>query len=261
MMKSSRIGACLIVLVVSLSPGYVAADTIFGIYAGAGAWFSEYNGDFSSDDAVDINLGDDLSFDKDNANSFYVAIEHPIPVLPNFRVQRTEVAIDENSELASQIEFDGAEFSSTEEVTAKLDLTHTDLTLYYEVLDNWVSLDLGVTVRVFDGEVLLQGTTIDPDTSEPVFARQEIDVPIPMLYGKARFDLPFSGLAVEAEGNILEVSGNGVADATLKLAYEAKFGIGAEIGYRVFQLTLDDQDDLNAEVTIDGIYIGLSLHI
>jgi len=99
------------------------------------------------------------------------------------------------------------------------------------------------------------------ETGEPIFASQEIDVPIPMLYGKAKFELPLTGFAVEAEGNMLEISGNGITDATVKLAYESKLGLGVELGYRVFQLTLEDGDDLEAEVTVDGVYLGISLHI
>lgn len=258
---SNRVKGLPLMCILSLSPGYVAADTLFGIYAGVGGWFSEYDGDFSSDESIDIDLIDDLSFDRDDANSIYVAIEHPVPLVPNLRLQRTEISIEESSELATQIDFDGTNFSSSENVTAELDLTHTDVTLYYEVLDNWVSLDLGFTVRAFDGEVLIEGETIDIATGEPIFAREEIDVPLPMLYGKAKFELPFTGFAVEAEGNILEVSGNGITDATIKLAYESKLGLGAELGYRVFQLTLDDEDDLNADITIDGVYVGVSLHI
>ena len=33
-----------------------------------------------------------------------------------------------------------------------LDLTHTDATFYYELLDNVVDLDLGLLRRLFDGE-------------------------------------------------------------------------------------------------------------
>lgn len=253
-------GLALAVLLISY-PGYVVADTLFGIYAGVGAWFTEYDGDVASEDGVDINLIDDLNFDKNDANSIYVAIEHPVPMLPNFRIQRTEISIDESSELDSQIEFDGVAFPLKENVSAELDLTHTDATLYYEVLDNWVSLDLGITVRAFDGVVNIEGESIDVDTGEPIFASQEIDVPIPMLYGKAKFELPFTGFSVEAVGNMLEVSGNGITDATVKLAYESKLGIGAELGYRVLKLTLEDDDDLEAEVTVDGAYLGISLHI
>ena len=161
--------------------------------------------------------------------------------------------------MGTDIVFDGRSFSTNEDIVSTLDLTHTDATLYYELLDNWVSLDLGLTVRAFEGEASIEG--IDSSSNEPVVAQQDIDVPIPMLYGKAKFELPFTGFAVEAEGNLIQVSGNGITDLSVKLGYESKIGLGAELGYRQFALELDDEDDFSAEINVDGIYLGLSLHI
>jgi outer membrane protein len=152
--------------------------------------------------------------------------------------------------LTRDIDFDGSVFRVSDDVSAEADLTHTDATFYYEVLDNWVSLDLGFSVRLFDGFVEIQ--------SAAESAREDLDEPIPMLYAKFRFDLPLTGLSVDAEANGIGYSGNTLIDASLRLAYESGIGLGVEAGYRSMRLELDE--DIEGDIDLSGLFAGINFH-
>lgn len=209
-----------------LTPQLSQADTLFGIYAGAFAWQSELSGDVNIDNspALDVN---DLGIDDDTNNSIFIAVEHFIPFIPNVKLAQTALEFSAGGNL--------------------VDFSHTDATLYYELLDNWVSLDLGLTARIFDGEVKLP-------------AAQDLSGTVPLLYAKAQFDLPFTGLSAGVEGNFLGFDGNNLRDLDARINYEVAAGFGVAIGYRTFGLELDALDDIDADVTAKGAYIGATFH-
>ena len=146
------------------------------------------------------------------------------------------------------------------EIDAEIDLDMTDLTLYYEVLDNFVSLDIGLTGRLLDGFVQAAEVTVN-DISATV-DRINIETVIPMLYASARFDLPFSGLAVGVRGNAIAFEGNNLTDLEAFVHLEFDFipfvDIGIQGGFRSLTLDIDDLDDLNSDATIDGAFVGLT---
>ena len=238
-----------------LVPQMAVSDTIFGVYAGGGVWSTDVDGDFTfvgvgGNDEID--LSEDLDLEGESNTVLYVAVEHPLPFIPNIKLQRSEMTSDSTTTLTESIDFDDVTFPVNEVVNSTIDLSHTDATLYYELLDNWVSLDVGLTIRLFDGEIDISSES-DPTLTDTL----EIDAPIPMLYGKAQIDLPFSGFSVAAELNTLGV----VSDLTIKGAYESPYRFGVEAGYRTFSVSLDDVDDLDTSIDVDGIYMGLTLHI
>lgn len=225
---------------------YPAAADVVGWRLGANAWAQQYEGDVASGGAS-VDLEDELGYDDETGFNGYIALEHPVPLLPNVMLQRTEMDADARG-FVEDLEFDGIEYSG--EVRSSLDLTHTDVTLYYEILDNWVNLDLGLTGRVFD-----DGVTIT-DVTTGLTGELDIDYVIPLVYAQARFDLPLSGLSVGIEGNAVSYDDDTLYDARLNIAYTFGFGLGIEGGYRVIDFEYDDDDEF-ADVTIDGVYGGL----
>lgn len=239
-------------VVLALASG-AQADTILGVYASAGVWDAGISGNLHSEGAfsTDIDAKGDLNLKDDNQTVVSIALEHPIPVVPNILLRHTPLKFAGRN--TTTVNFDNQNFTGV--VDSKVDLTHTDATLYYEILDNWVNLDLGLTARLFDGVVRIHTDT--PNRTGEV----DIDAPIPMLYAKAQFDLPFSGLKFAVEGNAVGYSGNTLTDFTAKVGYESKFRVGVEGGYRRFALELDDVDDFTGDLTVDGPYLAVTLHI
>ncbi len=228
------------------------ADTL-GFRIGAYNWAQEYSGDIQSSvsaiDEVDIN--DDLGLDDESGNTFYIALEHPIPLIPNIRLQQTELEVEESSSPTKTFSFEGQTYNITDQITTTSDLSHTDATLYYELLDNWISIDFGLTIRQFNEGIKLSSTT---STSE-----LDIDATIPMLYVGAKAELPLTGLYVGAEVNGISIGDASLMDYKAGLGYETSIGLGIEAGLRSFEIDYDD-DDEQANLTIDGAFVGVFYH-
>ena len=229
----------------TLLPTLAQADTILGWRMGANVWQQNYSGDVQSGPSK-IDIEDDLGYDEETGYNLYVSLEHPIPLLPNILLQRTQIDADASGNVVG-FEFEGIIYSG--DVNSTLELTHTDATFYYEPLDNWVNLDVGVTARVFENGVSIT------DVTTGLTGELDIDYVIPLVYAQARFDLPFSGLSLGVEGNAISYDDDTLYDVKLNLAYEFAFGLGIEAGYRAFDLDYDDNDEF-ANLTIEGAYAG-----
>ncbi len=227
--------------------GSWAHADIVGVGASVSYWNSDVSGDAATNgDVVDLENDLDLSSD-DNAN-VTLYFEHPVPLLPNVRVNYTSLELDGEGELSAN--FDGIALGTT--VQSDLELDQLDLTLYYEVLDNWVNLDLGLTVRDLSGELTVRDTA-------GVFAvsETEIDAVVPMGYLAARFDLPFTGVSVGGDINGIAYSGDAVYDLNVYGQYELSL-LQLRAGYR--QLTIDyEDDDDKLDVDIDGPFLSAGL--
>lgn len=226
-----------------------AADTIAGLYAGAGIWHAGPGGHLGST-AADV---DTLGFSTESNAFAYAAVEHPVPLLPNVKLQHSRLASRGEGTLSGEFRLDEVEFSAGEPVSTDLDLTHTDAVLYYELLDNVVSLDLGLTIRVFDGHARV--ASHDRSLNESV----DIDLAIPAAYGRVLFGLP-RGFSLGAAANIVGYSGNSLTDlaAYVAYSYESAVDVGAELGYRRFGVRLDD--DAETDVEMGGPYVTATLH-
>ena len=235
--------------------GTASADTLIGIYAGAGSIDFDTSGTFRDlqDDGTEIDLEDDLNLGGDNGNYYYIALEHGVPVLPNIKISRTELDESARSELSRNITFDDITFPATANVNSSMDLSHTDFTFYYEVLDNWLNLDLGLTARKFDGGIQSQATYFNTR----VTAVLDMEFTTPLLYAKGQINLPLNGLYVAGDINWAGYEGTNFYDVWAKAGYVFKFGLGLEVGYRKMQLDADDIEDLEADVTIDGNYVAV----
>lgn len=226
--------------------GSAQAD-LLGLKLSAYSWHPDIEGTVRSG-AIDVDLENDLGYDDDRYTVVAAAFEHPIPLLPNVLLAHTDMSTDERSRLTRSFDFDGEIYVVGQNVGSELDLTHTDLTLYYELLDNWVSLDAGLTIRHFS-----EGVSIASSTAS---ASLDLDETLPMLYVSARFDLPFSGFYAGADFNGVSYSDNDLVDYRVHLGYVTNIGLGLELGLRTFDLNYDD-DDEEADVKFQGAYGAL----
>ena len=227
-----------------------ARADVIGFAVGANYWEPELSGDFSSAGAADIDLSDDLDVDDPTSSSIVLTLEHPIPFLPNVKYQNVDLDSSGRNTLSTNISFEGQTYTAGETVSTDFDLTHDDIVLYYEVLDNWVNLDIGLDVKTFDGEIALSGSTNTTESSV------DIDETIPLLYVAARFDLPFSGFYVGAELSTLSFDDSSAADTTVVLGYKSDIGFGIEGGIRSFGLEFDDVEDVDSNIEYEGAFIN-----
>jgi len=250
-MKTTRSVLALSALLV-LGMTSVRADLI-GFKIGANYWEPELTGSITGDTVGDtpIDLVGDLGLEDPTSSNLVLTLEHPVPLLPNLRYQSIELD-SMGSNIQGGLTFNDTVFPAGL-VNTTFDLSHDDIVLYYELLDNWVSLDFGLDIKIFDGEVSLDDGGI---ITESVL----IDETIPLLYLSARFDLPFSGFYIGADLIGASTSDNSLEDTSIMLGYESDSGLGLEGGFKKFSLEINDVTDINADLEYDGIYLNGYYH-
>lgn len=227
------------------------ADTFFGIYLGAGTWESGFTGSFTTGSEV-IDLEQDLGFETNRNNFMYAAVEHPLPLIPNILISQTVVEHNASGALSRDITFLNTTYTVTENVDSVVDLTFSDATFYYEILDNWISLDLGISARQFDGMISISSNS----QTESV----EVDTIAPMLYAYTRINLPFTGLYASGRLYTVALDGNSINDLNVNIGYESMLGAGFEIGYREISFGIEDIDSLNTDISVQGPYAAATFH-
>ncbi len=220
----------------------VSNADVLGFSVGANYWQYDMDGTMRSPLAANDSVG--IAFDDSSVNIF-AAFEHPVPFLPNVRLQQN------NIQAAGLIPVSDASFLNGElvYVSGDIDLSHTDVSLYYEILDNWVNLDLGLTAKYFDGYSRFKYEAVIDDESD-------FDDWIPMVYGQAQFDLPFTGFSTAATVSALSFDSNHVTDLDVALKYQNKLGFGADLGYRTMDIDLKNINSFKSDLKIDGFYLG-----
>lgn len=225
----------------------LSADFV-GLNIGAKHWTPDISGSFSSEGDSTIRLEDDLGYNDYNATSLNISFEHPVSMLPNVKYSGSN--LDASSSSNTSVTFNGQPYSGN--VESNLDLSHNDIVLYYELLDNWINIDLGLDLKKFDGKVSIS----DGANTDSI----DVDETIPMLYLAARFDLPLTGFYVGANIQQLSIGDNSSEDSSLMIGYESKVGLGIEGGFKTFSIDLEDANDLNTNLEYDGLFLNGYLH-
>lgn len=229
-------------------PPSVYADVV-GVYVGGNYWDVDADGSIASAN----EQAADFDFEQEGQNSLYIAIEHPVPLLPNLKIRQNDLD-SEGTANVTGFEFNNVTFNGS--VATQLDLSHTDFIMYYELADNVISFDLGLNVKYFDGSAQVSSTT---DTT-----RVDLSTPLPMAYIALGGSLPFTGLSAKAEASVLSFKDSEVADFQAELKYDfvdnVAVDLGLTLGYRRMSLKLDDVDDIDTDLTFSGPYIGLEAH-
>ncbi|WP_173911925.1 TIGR04219 family outer membrane beta-barrel protein [Acinetobacter sp. Marseille-Q1618] len=215
---------------------------ILGLSSFAQADFIGLKGDISYwnvDGKANIdekNLADQ-DLDRKGTVQVSAAFEHPVPILPNVKVKYTNL----------DTETDRNELSKTD-----INLDHTDLILYYEILDNIIKADIGVGATRLNGDVKQFGTSVDVDEYSPI------------IYAEVGGKLPFTGLSAKAEATYTNVNDVKITDAQAEVQYNfvqsMLLDLGAKVGYRVMNIELDDIDKRDMKFEFKGPYIGLDAH-
>ena len=224
------------------------ADFIGGSVEAA-YWYAGVGGDMTAGNTT-VDAEDDLGFGDDSNFEVAVTVEHPVPLIPNVRLKFTDIDQTEKDNLS--VTFDQGAAAVTGDVKTNLDLSHADLILYYEILDNWVSVDIGLDVKVFDGKLEIEETTGANVSST------DIDEILPLLYASAEFELPLTDLSFGAELSALSYSDNSIYDG--KIRFRQGFSLAfIELGYRQMGIKVEDISDTDIDVNFGGVYLSTGL--
>ena len=233
-----------------LIPSIASADLVI---VNGNSWDYEVSGKIRDSATVgfEVDLKTDL-FLQDKKQTFVLAyIEHPIPVLPNIRIGSTSLSTTGSGDAIKTFTYNNQTFNINTPITSSLNLDHTEIALYWNVLDNVVGFDLGLNVKSFDGAVKLDTTGVS--------VNEVFDETVPMLYAGLQIELPY-GLQIAGDMSYIAYDGSSFTDTLVRLRYTSDYIIGAEIGYRSFVIDYEDTT-ANEYVDIDfsGPYVGLHL--
>ena len=189
------------------------------------------------------------NFGWGSENSFVLKgyIEHPIPVLPNIRAVYSKLS-HSGSGTVTNLKFGDKTFNA--DIATDIDLDIVDATLYYEILDNWLNLDLGLNAKYINGPAYVENDFQGRSDTD-------FSVVLPTLYAKARVDIPMSDLSFQAEGDMVTYSGNTLYDLYLTARYTFALGLGLEAGVKMVKLKLDDVEDITADIDFKGVYAAV----
>lgn len=231
-----------LILFILFSSNVLKAD-VLGFSFGVQYWNYDLEGRVRSP-LVDNNQVA-INFNDNNDINPFIVFEHPVPFLPNFKLQQNTIESRGLFPVSDPSFMDGEEIL----VHGDINFSHVDLMLYYEILDNWLNLDLGISAKYFDGYQRYQYAT-------EINNGLDFDHLIPMVYLKGQFDLPLTGLSAAATVKTLSFDSNNVTDIELALKYKLKFGLGVDVGYRSLDIDLKNINSFKSDMKMEGIFVG-----
>lgn len=226
---------------------FTFADTLggevsMGLYSHAVDGTSRYK----AKDSVDFK--DTLEFSSTEDIFFKVYIEHPLPLVPNVKLAYHRLSYKGEALVSSVSWGELQNFSGT--ISSNSSLTYTDITLYYELLDNWIAVDSGVTFRSLKGDMAI-GSRLSNDSLS-------YSESIAMLYAKARLYIPSTDISLQGEFNLTPLGSTSSYDIELSARYTFDLGIGVELGYKSLYLESDAlASRLTTDFSISGPYAAV----
>jgi outer membrane protein len=240
-----------VLILTALLPAGVMAET--GITLGTRLGTSDVNGTLryqSVDPADDIDINNDLGYQDSQPVNYYLQLEHPLPLLPSARIDHSELDDSASGQLTRTVNYGGSSFTVGESIDSSVQVSRTDIILYYSIFDTVANIDVGVNARYIDSKTSLAGSLGGNETAS-------ISGWVPMFYAGVGMDLPLSGLSLGADGSFAGYQGNHLYDVKLRASYTTDWNLGADLGYRRMRLDLEDFDDSYADIAFDGPFAGV----
>ncbi len=229
--------------------GTLQADTVLGLTMSVDAWDMDSDGAFA-----DSNNLQDFDHGSETPAVFSFSLEHPVPLVPNFRLRFTDLSSSGRTNLDTSFDFDGVTYPVNARLGTEFNLQSSDFIFYYELLDNdTISFDLGLNGKYLDGDIQVS------DGSQS--SRESFAGVVPMLYGAVEFGIPASRFSVFGDFNLLSIGDHTLRDYTAGAAYTLVDNMAVDFsvrgGYRRFNLELDDLDGIHADWSFDGLFLGV----
>jgi len=233
------------------------ADTLLGLYLGGQVWANQAKGTFGEGEIDQATF----NFDDETQGSFFVALEHPIPLIPNIKISSTTLDTVGGTTIDDRFIFENVPYDDNSLLDTTFDASYIDYTFYYEVFDNeLITFDFGITARDFESQINVVGESSGIKESTDL----AVSGILPLLYVNTIIGLPFTGFNVFAEANFLSYDDNTVYDYQVGVSYEVLDNLAVDLnvtlGYRAVTLELNDIDDLYSDLTFEGVFAGVVVH-
>ena len=290
--KSHKVTSAILIGCHLFSSSNVLANPLLQLRFGGGKWFASIDGDFGSSDTP--ITASEFGFDDEDANFFYASIEHGFSLLPFIALSKLDYTQSTSLAAPRDLTLDTVTFSADTAILAEIDLSYSQVSFYYPILDNWLRLDFGLTARNYDGLVRISipedtdagapaddtmedipdgADTMDEEMPDTMDGEGETDVSatqeqldlsgtIPLARLNTQLNFPGSNWHLNFWTDYSRFSGNTFSEWDGSLGYlsngqSIKYNI--EIGYRKNTITTNDIDNFTADITIDGFYANLGI--
>lgn len=265
MIMKKKIAAIAVGLVLSSTQAFALIG--FNVQAGGGLWMSGMNTATISDEASSTTAN--ISLTNDNSLYGYIRFTHPIPLVPNLRVETLQFSTSGSASLTMDIL--GYSVSSTNQTLA-ITLNQTDYTVFWGagplslLTLGIIDLEWGIDVKMIDGSLSYPGITTGAFTA-----------PIPMAHLGAVVNIgaiPVVGSFVDAKVMGYYRTIGLMTDMDIKVSYNLPIPVpivsfGVEVGYRQQTLGTADASSLLSTLGItsipsvdfdySGVYFGANL--
>ena len=230
-----------------------AQADLLGFGAGAGMW-SATPGGTAQYEGDEFDLKDDTGLSKSTNAYFWAYLEHPIIMLPNIRLEHTAFSTDGTGSQA--INFGGVSFPLSQKTDLTLD--QLDVVFYYGLPVPLVDINLGFGAKQVDGEIAMSAA------SGLLSEKTDLSFTLPIVYAGVRFEIPGTPVGLEADMKYIGYDKSSLSDTRIKADWtllSAGIALAAEAGYRKQAIVIEDISgvDAEADITIDGLFAGLSL--
>ncbi len=233
-------------ILIVLSCLFISANADFlRVEGGVGIFKPSISGDVGyKNDSYDIE--NELGFSNDSKAYAWFMFKHFIPIVPNLRLEYAHFG----SSGKTKKDIMWGDKKQNVSASSDFDLTQVDFILYYNLLDDTflATVDLGLDIRLLKGDLTIGDEKAD------------IDLALPLPYVRARVNLPFSNLGLEASAAYIKYDGSSVSDINLKVDYAfdlIALDVGVEAGYKMQKNTFDTDSDLDGNVDFKGFFTGL----
>lgn len=196
-------------------------------------------GEMKSDHVGWVYNGGEMS-SKDSYTYLDGRLEHFLPLIPNLRIAYSEMPFSQTADVI------GAPVNYTGE------LQEASATLYYEILDSLVNLDVGLTIKETTYSVGLNDSMT------------QVSFVKPLVYLNAELPLPFTGFTFGGLVEFIPRNSDVSKSYDVYLAYKfidnPVVDLSVKLGYAHKVLNLDMPVFEGIDVTGNGVYAGLQVY-
>ncbi|KPA11900.1 conserved hypothetical protein, secreted [Candidatus Magnetomorum sp. HK-1] len=250
-MKTKRNSIILVTLLAMLLsilsiPAYALP---FKIEGALGMWNHDPNGMINYQGS-DVKLNSDLSLGERNDMNIWLRIEHPVPMLPDVKIQYTPIKVKDNGSPNRPFVFGGKTFD--EALHSEMEMDIIDVQFYNHLpfikMLSLKGLDVtyGLTFRFLNAKAFINEVQSLTEQS------RSFSTPMPLM--TAGFNIaPVSSFAINGEFHAMTYSGNHWYDVTAKLQL-SPFSeyVFMGLGYRYQDFKLDDVQDVTSDQSMQG---------
>lgn len=194
-----------------------------------------------------------LQFADDHWQNWSVAVEHPLPLVPNIMLRRQTASWSGQTQLVGNLQLDQQQFARQSSISNALDFKSTDISFYYEVLDNsLLALDLGATALVYDADLAVRAPASKGRSASGV---------LPLLYGNLTVYVWGTDTALFLQGNYTDYRQQLWSQTKVGIAYElldlTALTLAVKMGWQQQSVTLTDKDQIDLDVQFKGPFLAL----